>query len=214
MSFLLSGDFDRDFDDLESLESDLDFLDLLLSSLFDRDFLDRERDLERDLGDFDLVRRDFERSCERDLDLLDLDLDRLDLDLERDRLDFEVGDRDLRDFESLLGDLDLDFFERFTGDFDRDLDFFTFSNVSGDGVRLFFFFPSAILINLACSREIATAASGLVFTGIKGMAFSGWGESSRSIFTSGMSLPLSFNEFLLGDLEEDLLLRLERSRSL
>lgn len=214
LSFLLSGDFERDLDDLESLESDLDFLDLLLSSLFDLDFLDRERDLECDLGDLDFDRRDFERSCERDLDLLDLDLDRLDLDLERDRLDFEAGDRDLRDFESLLGDLDLDFFERFTGDFDRDLDFFVLSCDSGDGVRLFFFLPSAMLINLACSREMATAASGLVFTGIRGMAFSGWGESSRSIFASGMSFPLSFSEFLLGDLEEDLLLRLERSRSL
>lgn len=161
VSFLLSGDFERDFDDLESLESDLDFLDLLLSMLFDLDFLDRERDLECDLGDLDFVRLDFERSCDLDLDLLDfdLDLDRLDLDLDLDRLDLDAGDRERRVFESRLGDLDLDFLERLIGDFDLDLDFFAFSNDSGDGVRLFFFFPSAMLINLACNRDIATAAS-------------------------------------------------------
>lgn len=55
---------------------------------------------------------------------------------------------------------------------------------------------------------------GLVFTGIKGIAFSGCGESSRSILDSGISFPLSFIEFLLGDLEVDLLLRFDRSRSL
>lgn len=161
LSFLLSGDFERDLDDLESLESDLDFLDLLLSLLFDLDFLDRERDLECDRGDFDFVRLDFERSCDLDFDLLDfdLDLDRLDLDLERDRLDFEAGDRDRRVFESRLGDFDLDFFERLIGDFDLDRDFFALSSASGDGVRLFFFFPSAMLINFACNRDIATAAS-------------------------------------------------------
>ena len=156
LSFLLSGDFDRDFDDLESLDSDLDFLDLLLSLLFDLDFLDRDRDLEWDLGDLDFVRLDFERSCDLDFDR---DLDRLDLDLDRDRLDFDAGDRERRVFESRLGDLDLDFLERLMGDFDLDLDFFAFSRVSGDGVRLFFFFPSAMLINLACNRDIATAAS-------------------------------------------------------
>lgn len=209
LSFCFSGDFERDLVDRESLESDLDFLDLLLSSLFDRDFLDRDR--ERDL-DLDLLRFDFVRSCERDFDLLDLDRDLLDLDLERDRLDFEAGDRDRRVFESRLGDLD--FFERLVGDLDPDRDFLAdLSNDSGDGVRLFFFFPSAMLISLACNLDIATAASGLVLTGIKGIAFSGCGESSRSILASSISFPLSF-EFLLGDLETDLLLRLERSRSL
>jgi len=159
LSFRLSGDLERDLEDLESLESDLDFLDLLRSSLFDRDFFDRERD--RDLGDLDLLRNDFVRSCERDLDLLDLERDFLDLDLERDRLDFEVGDRDRRVFESRLeGDLDLDFFERIAGDFDLDCDFFAdLSRDSGEGVRLFFFLPSAILINFACNLDIATAAS-------------------------------------------------------
>lgn len=211
----MSGDFERDFDDLESLESDLNFLDLLLSSLLDLDFFDRERDLECDLGDLDLLRRNFERSWDRDLDLLDLDLDldRRDLDLDRDLLDFEGGERERRDFESRLGDFDLDFLERFMGDLDRDLDFFALSRESGDGVRLFFFFPSAMLINLACNLEIATAASGLVLTGINGIAFSGCGESSRSILTSGMSLPLSLSEFLLGDLDDDRRLRLDRSRS-
>lgn len=158
MSFRLSGDFERDFEDFESLESDLDFLDLLLSSLLDRDFLDRDRD--RDLGDLDLLRFDLMRSCERDLVLLDLDRDLRDLDLERDRLDFEAGDRDRRVFESRLGDLLLDFFERFTGDLDTDRDFLAdLSSDSGEGVRLFFFFPSAMLINLACNLDIATAAS-------------------------------------------------------
>lgn len=57
-------------------------------------------------------------------------------------------------------------------------------------------------------------AYGLVLTGIKGMAFSGCGESLRSILMSDMSFPLSFSEFLLGDLEMDLLFRLDRSRSL
>lgn len=137
---------------------DLDFLDLLLSSLLDRDFLDRDRD--RDLGDLDLLRLDFVRSCERDFDLLDLDRDLLDLDLDRDRLDFKAGDRERRVFESRLGDLVLDFFERFAGDLDTDRDFLAdLSNDSGDGVRLFFFFPSAMLINLACNLDIATAAS-------------------------------------------------------
>ena len=157
MSFCFTGDFERDLEDLESLESDLDFLDLLLSSLLDRDFLDRERD--RDLGDLDLLRLDLLRSCERDFDLRDLDRDLLDLDLERDRLDFEAGDRDRRVFESRLGDLLLDFFERL-GDLDPERDFLAdLSNDSGDGVRLFFFFPSAMLINLACNLDIATAAS-------------------------------------------------------
>lgn len=157
MSFCFSGDFERDLEDLESLESDLDFLDLLLSSLLDRDFLDRERD--RDL-DLDLLRLDLIRSCERDFDLLDLDRDLLDLDLERDRLVFEAGDRDRRVFESRLGDFVLDFFERLVGDLDPDRDFLAdLSNDSGDGVRLFFFFPSAMLINLACNLDIATAAS-------------------------------------------------------
>lgn len=143
-------------EDFESLESDLDFLDLLLSSLLDRDFLDRDRD--RDL-DLDLLRFDLMRSCERDLILLDLERDLRDLDLERDRLDFEAGDRDRR-FESRLGDLDLDFFERFTGDLDIDRDFLTdLSSDSGEGVRLFLFFPSAMLINLACNLDIASAAS-------------------------------------------------------
>jgi len=124
----------------------------------DRDFLDRDRD--RDLGDLDLLRFDLARSCERDLVLLDLDRDLRDLDLERDRLDFEAGDRERRVFESRLGDLDLDFFERFTGDLDIDRDFLTdLSSDSGEGVRLFFFFPSAMLINLACNLDIATAAS-------------------------------------------------------
>lgn len=160
-SFLLSGDFERDLDDLESLESDLDFRALLLSMLLDLDFFDRERDLECDRGDLDFVRLDLERSCDLDLDLLDLDLDLdlLDLDLERDRLDFDAGDRERRVFESRLGDLDLDFLERLTGDFDLDLDFLALSSDSGDGVRLFFFFPSAMLISLACNRDIATAAS-------------------------------------------------------
>lgn len=156
--FRLSGDFERDLVDLESLEADLDFLDLLLSSLLDRDFFDRECDRERDL-DLDLERLDFERSCERDFDLRDLDRDLLDLDLERERLDFEAGDRDRRVFESRLADLDRDFLERF-GDFDSDRDFFTdLSSDSGEGVRLFFFFPSAMLINFACNLDIATAAS-------------------------------------------------------
>lgn len=160
LSFRLSGDFERDLDDLESLESVPDFLDLLLSSLLDRDFLDLERDRDRDLGDLDLLRLDFVRSCERDFDLLDLDRDLLDLDLERERLDFETSDRDRRVFESRLSDLDLDFFERFVGDLDLDRDFFAdLSSDSGEGVRLFFFFPSAILINLACNLDIATAAS-------------------------------------------------------
>lgn len=159
MSFCFSGDFERDLEDLESLE-DLDFLDLLLSSLLDRDFLDRDRDRDRDLGDLDLLRLDLVRSCERDFDLLDLDRDLLDLDLERDRLDFEAGDRDRRVFESRLGDFVLDFFERLVGDLDPDRDFLAdLSNDSGDGVRLFFFFPSAMLINLACNLDIATAAS-------------------------------------------------------
>ena len=162
LAFSFSVDFDRDLDDLESLETDLDFLDLLLSSLLERDFLDRDRDRDRDrdLGDLDLLRLDFVRSCERDFDLLDLDRDLLDLDFERDRLDFEAGDRDRRVFESRLGDLLLDFFERFVGDLDADRDFLAdLSTDSGDGVRLFFFFPSAMLINLACNLDIATAAS-------------------------------------------------------
>lgn len=158
LSFRLSGDFERDLEDLESLETDLDFLALLRSSLLDRDFLERER--ERDLGDLDLLRLDLARSCERDFDLLDFEWDLLDLDLERDRLDFETGDRDRRAFESRLSDLDLDFFERLAGDLDRDRDFFAdLSNDSGEGVRLFFFFPSAMLINFACNLDIATAAS-------------------------------------------------------
>lgn len=145
-------------EDRESLESDLDFLDLLLSSLLDRDFFDRERD--RDFGDLDLDRLDFVRSCERDFDLLDFECDLLDLDLDRDRLDFEAGDRDRCVFKSRLCDLDLDFFERFVGDLDLDRDFFVdLSSDSGEGVRLFFFFPSAMLINLACNLDIATAAS-------------------------------------------------------
>lgn len=151
----LSKDFERDLLDLESLEADLDFLDLLLSSLLERDFFDRECDRERDLGDLDLVRLDFERSCERDLER-----DLLDLDLERERLDFEAGDRDRRVFESRLADFDRDFLERFAGDFDSDRDFFAdLSSDSGEGVRLFFFFPSAMLINFACNLDIATAAS-------------------------------------------------------
>lgn len=159
LSLRLSGDLERDLEDLESLESDLDFLDLLRSSLFERDFFDRER--ERDLGDLDLLRRDLARVCERDLDLLDLERDFRDLDLERDRRDFEAGDRDRRVFASrLAGDFDLDFFRRFAGDFDLERDFFAdFSNDSGEGVRLFFFLPSAMLINFACSLDIATAAS-------------------------------------------------------
>lgn len=159
LSFRLSGDLERDLEDLESLESDLDFLDLLRSSLLDRDFFEREH--ERDLGDLDLLRIDFIRSCERDLDLLDFERLFLDLDLECERLDFEAGDRDRRVLESrLAGDLVLDFFERFAGDFDLDRDFFAdLSADSGDGVRLFFFLPSAMLISFACSLDIATAAS-------------------------------------------------------
>lgn len=210
----MSGDFDRDFDDAESLESDLDLLDLLLSTLFDRDFFERDSDLDRDfldLGDFDFDLLVLERSRDLDFDLLDLDLDLLDRDLERDRLDLDAGDRDLRDFET--GDLDRDFFERFVGDFECDF-FEILSGSSGDGERLFFFLPSAMLINFACKRDMATAASGFVLMGINGMAFSGWGESSRTTLTSGISFPLSFDKDLLGDLEPDLRLRPMRSRSL
>lgn len=219
LSFRLSDDFERDFVDLESLDTDRDFRDLLLSSLFDLDFFDLECDLLRDLEFFDFDLLDFKRSCERDLDLLDFDRDRdrdlLDLDFDRDLLNFDAGERDLRDFESRLGDLDLDFFERVPGDLDLDLDFFVvLSNDSGDGVRLFFFLPSAMLINFACNLDIATAASGLVLTGINGIAFSGCGESSRSTLISDISFPLSLREFLLGDLEVDLLFRLDLSRSL
>lgn len=164
LSFRLSDDFERDFVDLESLDTDRDFLDLLRSSLFDLDFFDLECDLLRDLEFFDFDLLDFKRSCERDFDLLDFDRDRdrdlLDLDFDRDLLNFDAGERDLRDFESRLGDLDLDFFERVPGDLDLDLDFFVvLSNDSGDGVRLFFFLPSAMLINFACNLDIATAAS-------------------------------------------------------
>lgn len=163
LSFRLSGDFERDFDDAESLESERDLLDLLRSTLFDLDFLVRIGDFERDfldleIGDLDLDLLDFERSWDLDLDLLVFDFDRdlLVLDLERDRRDFDAGDRDLLDFG--IGDFDLDFLDLPTGDLEGDF-LESFSGSSGEGERLFFFFPSAMLINFACSRDIATAAS-------------------------------------------------------
>lgn len=108
------------------------------------------------MRDCDLDLRDFERSIDRDFDLRDFDFDRerRDRDLDRERRDRDTGERVRRLFDT--GDLDFDFFARLTtGDFERDF----FFSLSGDGERLFFFFPSAILISLACKREIATAAS-------------------------------------------------------
>lgn len=54
---------------------------------------------------------------------------------------------------------------------------------------------------------------GFVFIGMTGIAFSGCGESSRSIFRSCISLPLSLVDGLLGDLELERRLRPDRSRS-
>ena len=145
---------------------------MLLSPLLDLDFLFLERESEPpdfDLGDFDLDLRDLERSVDRDLDLrfldlerdlrlLDFDLERRERDFERDFLDFKTGERDRWDLE--VGDLDFDFFARLKGDFERDFRaVLSFSRASGVGERLDFFFPSAMLISLAWSLEIATAAS-------------------------------------------------------
>lgn len=61
-----------------------------------------------------------------------------------------------RDFLDRIGDLERDFL-------DTDLLLVSVADdvllVSGEGERLFFFLPSAILINFACSLDIATAAS-------------------------------------------------------
>ena len=62
---LFDTDLERDLDDLESLETDRDFLDLLLSMLFDLDFFKRDREVERDerllgFNDLDLDLRDRE----------------------------------------------------------------------------------------------------------------------------------------------------------
>lgn len=116
------------------------------SALFDLDFFERERDLERDRDlDFDL--RVLERSTERDFDLLDFDFDLRDLDFERDLRLFDTGDREGRRAFA-IGDFERDFFGLLTtGDLERDF-FATFSG-SGVGERLFFFLPSAMLISLA-----------------------------------------------------------------
>ena len=140
---------------LLDLDFDLDRLDFefdLERRVFDLDRDLRDLDLDLDLRDldFDLERR---VDLEFDLDLRDFDLDRdrRVRDLDRERLDFDVGERErcLND-----GDFERDFLERSReGDLDLDflavLSFSWFAGVSVDGDRLFFFLPSAILINLA-----------------------------------------------------------------
>lgn len=166
LDLLLSTLLDLDFFVREQ-EVDLDARLLVGFNDLDFDLRDRERSYDLDLDRL----RDFERDRDLDLDLdldlrdFDLDLDwreadleRRDLDLERERRDFDAGERE-RCFTD--GDLELDFFERETGDFDFDFltgaattgvvftSVFSFSFTSGDGERLFFFFPSAILISFA-----------------------------------------------------------------
>lgn len=218
----------------------LDFRDLLLSPLLEREreFLgDLDRWFLEDLSrDFDLERERDLRDFDFDLDLLPP----RDLERERRDLLPAAGDLERRLPPPLFtGDLERDFFCcccccsccccTTTGNVDlttsRGLEFL--SACSGETER-FFFLPSAILISLAWRREIATTASlcnvqkicifanwflnfyqtyGFCLIGMRGMAFSAGGESSRSILMSTES----FTEFLLGDLELDLRLRLERS---
>lgn len=142
VSFLLSNDFDldfdRDFDDLESLVADRDFLDFSPPPpppLFDRDLRFLERDIDDDsnldFGDFDFDLRFLERSIDLDFERRDFDFERerrpfdfervrRERDLERDFRDFDIGECERRDF-NVVGDLDLDFFARVVGDFERDL---------------------------------------------------------------------------------------------
>lgn len=58
----LSGDLERDLLDLESLDSERDLRDLV------RGVFERDRERVCLAGDFDLVRRDFERSTDLDLE--------------------------------------------------------------------------------------------------------------------------------------------------